>query len=132
MSSWDDDEQVSAWDDEPELAGYEPHTGKPLRSRRLLLIMRVIVVIGLLSLVLPSVIISVSDAAASAREGCRRWVAYAVPSSPSYNATFEVFGAHGMGWQCYTKGAFGGDRFIASLGLIPGVPNIPSQPVITS
>jgi hypothetical protein len=129
---WDDDEPVSAWDDEPELAGYEPTTGKPMRSRRLLALMRVVVVIGLLSLVLPSVIVSVSDASASARESCRRWVKYAVPSSPGSNAVFEVIGAHGMGWQCYTRGAFGGDKFVASLGLIPGVPRIPSQPIISS
>jgi hypothetical protein len=123
---------MSMWDDEPELAGYEPSNGKPLRSRRLLLVMRVIVVIGLVSLVLPSVIISVSDATASAKESCRRWVRYADPSSPGSNATFELFGAHGTGWQCYSRGGFGGGTFIASLGLIPGVPNIPTQPIVSS
>jgi hypothetical protein len=131
MSTWDDDESVSEWDDEPELAGYEPHTGRPLRSPRLLMVMRVVVVLGLVSLVLPSIVISVTDASAAARESCRRWVKYAVPSSPGSQASFEVFGSHGVGWQCYSRDAFGGDKFIASLGLIPGVPNIPKTPIIS-
>jgi len=131
MSGWDDDESVSEWDDEPELAGYQPHSGRPLRSRRLLMVMRVFIVLGLVSLVLPSVVISVTDASAAAKESCRRWVKYAMPSSPGSRATFEIFGSHGIGWQCYSDDSFGGDQFIASLGLIPGVPNIPKTPIIS-
>jgi hypothetical protein len=119
-------------DDEPELAGYVPSDGKPLRSPHALMLMRVLVVIGLLALVLPSVITTFSVASDTARQSCRLWVAYADPSSPGSNAMFELFGGHGIGWQCYTRGAFGGDRFIASLGFIPGRPNIPTQPVISS
>jgi hypothetical protein len=127
-----DNEPVSMEDDEPELAGYVPSDGRPLRSRRGLMVMRVLVVIGLLALVLPGVITTFSVASETAREGCKLWVAYADPSSPGSNAVFEVFGGHGIGWQCYTRGAFGGDRFIASLGFIPGRPDIPTQPVISS
>ncbi len=131
MGASGDDESLSEWDDEPELAGYEPHSGKPLRSPRLLMVMRIVVVLGLVSLVLPSIVISVTDASAAARESCHRWVKYAVPSSPGSRATFEIFGSHGVGWQCYSSDSFGGDRFVASLGLIPGVPNIPKTSVIS-
>ncbi|MCU1551634.1 MAG: putative rane protein [Glaciihabitans sp.] len=114
-------------DDEPELAGYEPSDNKPLRSRGLLLMMRVVVVVGVLALVLPGVVTTFSVAATSAKEACRRWVAYADPASPGSSARFELFGAGGVGWECYTRGSFGGDRHVASLGLIPGPPRLPSR-----
>jgi hypothetical protein len=113
-------------DDEPELAGYEPGDGRPLRSPKVLVAMRIIVVVGLLGLVVPQIIMTASVAATSAQEACRRWVKFEDPSSPGWAAHFQLLGTGGMGWQCYTKGAFGGDRYVASLGLIPGPPRLPS------
>jgi hypothetical protein len=115
------------YDDEPELAGYDPGDGRPLRSPRLLLAMRLIVVVGLIALVLPGIITTVSVAAESAQASCKRWVGYEEPSSPGSNSVFEIFGAHGTGWQCYTSGMFGGDEFVVSLGIIPGMPVLPKQ-----
>jgi hypothetical protein len=114
-------------DDEPELAGYEPGDGRPLRSPRLLLAMRVIVIVGVVGLVLPGILTTLHVAAVSAQEACRRWVAYASPEAPGSSARFELFGAGGIGWECYTRGAFGGDTHVASLGLIPGPPTLPRQ-----
>ena len=114
-------------DDEPELAGYEPHEGRPLRSRGLLITMRVIVVVGVTGLILPSIMTTMSVAAASAKEACKRWVIYADPAAPGSSVRFELFGAGGIGWECYTSGAFGGDKHVASLGLIPGPPKLPSR-----
>ena len=37
-------DQDSDFDDEPELAGYQPHGDKPLRSPHLITVMRVVVV----------------------------------------------------------------------------------------
>jgi hypothetical protein len=113
-------------DDEPELAGYDPGDGRPLRSPHTVLVMRVVVVIGLACLVLPGIITTLSVASTAAKEECRRWVAYESPSSPGSRAQFELFGAGGMGWQCYTSGAFGGDTLVASMGLIPGPPALPN------
>jgi hypothetical protein len=112
-------------DDEPELAGYEPGDGRPLRSRRVLIGMRIVVVLGLLAFVVPEAMTTLMVAANSAQEACRRWVRYEVPSSPGYDARFEIFGPRGAGWDCYTSGAFGGDSLVATLGLIPGPPRIP-------
>jgi hypothetical protein len=124
---------MSEYDDEPELAGYVPHdSARPLRSRRTVLAMRAIVIIGLLGFVLPAIATIVSVGKANAQESCRRWVAYEVPGSPGYEARFEVLGPSFIGWECYTSGAFGGDRLIASLGLIPGVPAIPRGTVGSS
>jgi hypothetical protein len=39
-------------------------------------------------------------------------------------AGLEIFGPGGIGWECYSVGAFGGDRHVASLGLIPVSPKL--------
>jgi hypothetical protein len=114
-------------EDEPELAGYEPGDGRPLRSRRTLVAMRIIVVVGLACLVLPGIFTTMSVASNAANEECRQWVAYEDPASPGWDARFELFGDGGIGWQCYTQGAFGGDTHVASMGLIPGPPALPSR-----
>jgi hypothetical protein len=123
---------MSMHDDEPELAGYENGDGRPLRSPRLLLVMRIFVIVGVAGLILPGIVTTVSVAASSAKEACRRWVAYADPASPGSRASFEIFGAGGMGWECYTQGAFGGDSHVASLGLIPGPPKLPARNPVNS
>ncbi len=112
-------------DDEPELAGYEPTGQRPLRSRRTLLIIRVLVVLGLIGLVLPGMLTTASVAGGTAQASCAVWVAYEEPSATGSEARFELFGPSGLGWECYTVGAFGGDRHVASLGLIPGAPSLP-------
>jgi len=52
--------------------------------------------------------------------------------SSGSEAKFEVFGPSGMGWECYSVGAFGGDDHVRSLGLIPGPPRLPFVPSIDS
>jgi hypothetical protein len=116
------------YEDEPELVGYDPGDGRPLRSRRVLLGMRIVVAVGIAGLVLPGVIGEVMLNFRDAAESCKRWVNYEQPGDESV-ASFEVFGANGSGWQCYTAAdSFGGSQFVASLGWIPGPPAIPSTP----
>src|ERR1700744_3541301 len=88
-------------DEQPELVGYVPTNGRPLRSRRLLIAMRIVVVVGVVGLVLPGVI---GEVMLNFRDGggsCKRWVNYEDPGAAS-SASFELFGANGSGWQCYT------------------------------
>jgi hypothetical protein len=114
------------YDDEPELLGYEPGDGTPLRSPHMLLAMRIVVGLGIAGLVLPGVIGTVMINARDAAESCKRWVRYENPGDAA-TATFELLGAHGSGWQCYTQAnSFGGPQFVASLGWIPGPPQLPS------
>lgn len=113
----------------PELAGYEPGDGRPLRSPRLVLAMRVVVIVGIACLVLPGVFTTVSVAASTAETTCAAWVAYEAPEAHAASARFEVFGQGGIGWECYAVGAFGGDRHVASLGLIPVSPRLSPVPV---
>ena len=113
-------------DGHPELNEYEPGNGKPLRSKHTLRAMRVVVVLAILGLVLPGVVSTLSVASATAQSACETWVAYEVDGASGVEVRFEAFGPGGLGWECYSDGAFGGDRHIVSLGLIPGTPELPS------
>ena len=120
------------YDDEPELLGYEPGDGRPLRSARMLAAMRFIVVLGLVALVLPGIVTTIMVDTRGAQAACKIWVRYEVPSAIGSSVQFEIFGSNGFGWQCYTRGSFGGDQFVASLGIIPGPPDLPSERPVTS
>jgi hypothetical protein len=116
------------WDDEqPELVGYEPGDGRPLRSPHMLLAMRLIVILGVAALILPGVIGEVMLNVKDAAESCKRWVSYEHPGDTA-SASFQLMGANGSGWQCYTSSeSFGGSQFVASLGWIPGPPQLPAH-----
>lgn len=120
---------MSEENEHPELAGYEPGDGRPLRSPRLVLVMRFVVIVGIACLVLPGVFTTVSVASSTAEAACIAWVAYEAPEARGASARFEIFGPGGIGWECYTIGAFGGDRHVASLGLIPMSPKLSRVPV---
>lgn len=115
------------YDDEPELAGYVPTEGAP-RRRRMRVVLRIVVIVGIACLVLPGMLTTMSVAAATAQEACNAWVAYEAPEATAASARFELFAATGPGWECYTVGAFGGDRHVASLGLIPISPTLSPVP----
>ncbi|MDQ1605677.1 MAG: hypothetical protein QOJ18_44 [Microbacteriaceae bacterium] len=116
---------MSDLEEQPELAGYEPHGDKPLRSRTTVWIIRALVILGIAALVVPEVFTTISVGKANAQRACQAWVDYAVPGAGAI-AHFELFGEGGIGWQCYSVGAFGGDHHVASLGLIPGPAKIPT------
>jgi drug/metabolite transporter superfamily protein YnfA len=116
------------YDDEPELAGYEPH-GRPLRSPRLVRVMQVVVVVGLIGLILPGILITLTTANRTAQATCAAYTGFYAPTAVSFSARFELFSPSGMGWNCYAV-AFGGDEtLVRALGLIPGGPRLPSAPV---
>ncbi|CAN5238996.1 hypothetical protein BH09ACT5_BH09ACT5_22900 [soil metagenome] len=113
------------YDDEPELAGYEPHGDRPLRSRHLTTVMRVVVVIGLLGLLLPGILVTLSTASRTATVTCSVYTAYYAPEAVSFSARFELVSPAGMGWNCYAV-EYGGDEvLVRSLGLIPGGVRLP-------
>jgi|GEM_PF-434541 len=116
------------YDLEPELAGYQPSGEAPLRSRRLVTAMRVIVVLGLVGLVLPGILITAGTANRTALASCAVYSAYYAPESVSYSTRFELASSAGMGWNCYAVLFGGGEVLVASLGLIPGPPRVPVAP----
>lgn len=117
------------YDDEPELAGYEPHGEKPLRSPHLVTIMRVVVVVGLIGLVLPGILIGLSTANSTAQRSCDIYTTYLAPEAVTFSARFELVSAAGMGWNCYAVGFGGEETLLATMGIIPGGARLPASPV---
>ena len=122
-------ENSPEYDDEPELAGYQPHGDRPLRSPHLLRIMRVVVVVGLIGLVLPGILIGVSTANNTAQRSCEIYTSYLAPEAVTFSARFEVFSASGMGWNCYAVGFGGSETLLAAMGIIPGGARLPLEPL---
>ena len=80
--------------------------------------MRVVVLLGLVGLVLPGIVTTISLGAHTAQASCEKVVSILVPSAKGASARFEIFGDGFIGWECYSVGAFGGDQHVLSLGLI--------------
>jgi hypothetical protein len=117
---------MSAQEEHPELAGYDSDDDRPLGGRRRKAVIRTVVILGVIALVLPGIATTISVSTATAEASCATWVRYAAPDASGSSARFEIFGAGGIGWECYTVGAFGGDHHVASLGLIPGGARLPA------
>lgn len=117
MNSSDDRDEER--DLEPELSGYQPHDGRPLRSARLLRTMRVVVILGVIGLVLPGMVTTASVANRTAQGACAVLVAEFDRDATGAAARWQFFGPSAMGWECYAEGSFGGEHHVASLGLIP-------------
>lgn len=116
-------------DEEPELAEYQPHD-RPLRSKRMLTIMRVVVVLGVVGLVLPGILVAWLTAERTATRACAIYTSYYAPEAVGFAARFELVSDAGIGWNCYAA-LFGGDEvLLASLGLIPGGARIPVRPAV--
>ncbi len=116
-------------DDSPELAGYEPTGDRPLRSRRMVRAMRVVVVVGLLGLVLPGILITATTAANSAERACEFYVAEYVPNGVPH-ARFELAGPEGPGWNCYAERFGTHELYVRGMGLIPVAPPINRTPPV--
>jgi hypothetical protein len=104
-------------DDPPELRGYVPSEGRPLRHPLTVRVMRVTVVVGVLGLVLPGLVATISLQARTAARICER-VAASADADPV--ARFEIAGPVGPSWYCYGREFGGGEVLLGSLGLIPG------------
>ncbi|MBI5160676.1 MAG: hypothetical protein HY996_04575 [Micrococcales bacterium] len=112
-------------DDHPELSGYVPTEGMPHRRRRLK-VMRVVVLVGIAGLVLPTVLGTWLTAARSASTTCGQLVDAAAPDADP-SSRFDAFGPGGPQWYCYAVGFGGDERIIAGLGLIPAGGGIASH-----
>jgi hypothetical protein len=130
VSDWDVDREETAMDDDsPELAGYEPHGDRPLRSARTQRVMRVVVLIGLVGLILPGILITASTAANSAERACAFYVAENVPNGAP-RARFELGGPEGPGWNCYADRFGARELYVRGMGLIPVAPPVDRTPPV--
>ena len=106
-------------EDPPELRGYVPDEGKPLRHPMTVRVMRVVIVLGVVGLVVPSLYATIGLQARTAQAEC-----VATLSRGNYAAEpvsrFDLLGPGGPSWYCYARDLAGNERIVASLGLIPG------------
>lgn len=114
-------------DEHPELSGYEPlDADRPLRGRRTLLIMRIVVVLGLVALIVPGILTSVQIASSTAANACSVATARYYPTAIDFDARFDLTGPGGFGWQCYAIDINEREIFVIPLGIIPAAPRAPS------
>jgi hypothetical protein len=119
-------------EDHPELEGYEPFEGKPLRSRWFRRGVQGAALLGVFLLVMPFFASQLRVASISAQGWCAKWVSYEVPEPSVPAARFELFGPGVLGWECYATKIIGGDRYIGYLGIIPGPPNLADGRVLVA
>ncbi|MDY7543014.1 MULTISPECIES: hypothetical protein [unclassified Cryobacterium] len=117
------DDDGSEQHEHPELAGYEPHdAARPLRSRRMLLVMRLAVLLGLVALIVPGILTSLQIASVTAASACSVAVAHYYPLAEGSTARFDLAGPGGFGWQCYAIDVHERETWVIALGLIPRAP----------
>lgn len=105
----------------PELAGYDPGDGRRAHSAMRVRVLRVMVTLGLVGLILPGVLITITTQIATADEACSRVVAQGAPDAVGSAARFELGGPEGPGWYCYAVQFGGIEVLLRSIGLIPGL-----------
>lgn len=110
-----------------ELAEYEPGDGRPVHSGARLRAMRIMVTLALVALILPGVLVTVSTQMATADAACRIVVARTAPDAIAAIARFELAGAGGPGWYCYAQQYGGAEVLLRSIGLIPGLSDVPGR-----
>ena len=84
-------------------------------------------ILGLISLILPGLVTTVSVANATANASCAALVRYSVPDATGSSARFQLFGDGGIGWQCYSVGAFGATATSPRSDSSPGTPPPPPR-----
>ena len=110
-------------DEHPELSGYEPQDAdRPLRSRRALTLMRIVVVLGLVALVVPGILTTLQVATTTAANTCRLATQHFYPYAVGSDARFELTGPGGLGWQCYAVDRNERETYVLPLGIIPAAP----------
>lgn len=106
-------------DDPPELRGYEPGEGKPLRHPLTVRVMRVAIVLGIVGLVVPSLYATIGLQSRTAAAECARLLDVGTYAAQPV-ARFDLLGPAGPSWYCYARDLAGNERVVAALGLIPG------------
>jgi hypothetical protein len=97
---------------------------RPLHSARRRRLMRIVALISMGLLVIPGLIGTLAQADHSARYACAIAGSALAPQASSIDARFSLFPLEIAGWQCYAEYFDGTEVLIATLGPIPGIPNI--------
>jgi hypothetical protein len=106
-------------EDPPELRGYVAGDGRPLRHPVTMRVMRIVIVLGIAGLVVPTLVATIGLQARTAEVLCDRFLA-ASSSDLDGVARFELAGPAGPSWYCYGVAFDGREIIVASFGIIPG------------
>ncbi|HWH97130.1 MAG TPA: hypothetical protein VNS80_02080 [Pseudolysinimonas sp.] len=106
-------------EDPPELRGYVPSGDRPLRHPVTVRVMRVVIVLGVIGLVVPSLAATIALQARTATAICER-ATTDDPVDADPVTRFELLGPVGPSWYCYARQFGGREILIGALGLIPG------------
>jgi hypothetical protein len=106
-------------DDPPELRGYVPNGERPLRHPATLRVMRVVIVLGVIGLVVPSLAATIALQSRTAAASCAQAASVGTIDAEPV-ARFELVGPEGPSWYCYVREFGGREVLIGALGLIPG------------
>ena len=105
------------FEDHPELVGYVPTEGMPHR-RRMRRIMRIVVIVAVAALILPTVLGTWSVANRSAASTCAALVQASGTGATGSSVAFDLFGDSGPQWYCSAD--FGGrTTVLGGIGVIP-------------
>ena len=103
---------------------------RPLHSVRRRRLVRAIAVISMAALVIPSAIGTIVQARVSANYACNLVGAAVAPDALAIESRFRLTPISAAGWQCYAVFFDGTEVLIATLGPIPGLPEL--RPTSTS
>jgi hypothetical protein len=108
------------------VSGIEPDddNSAPLHSARRQRIIRVVALLAMMALVVPSAIGTWLQARSSAVFACELARSQLAPDSQSVGVEFRLTPLRAAGWQCFARYYDGSEILIAVLGPIPGEPQI--------
>lgn len=110
----------------PELAGYVPSEGRPVRHPLMVTATRIVIVIAVIALVLPGLLYTIGVQMQTAAAACRIVVQAGDREATGSVARFEAWSGNGPGWYCYARSFDGSELMLRGLGLIPGLSYQPS------
>lgn len=115
-------------DAHPELSQPSPDE-RPVRHPLVQRLLRIVIVIGVLALLLPPVLSSITTQGRTAELACRTIVSSYQLRGVTAVAALELFGPEGPGWYCVARETDGTETMLGYLGLIPGLGNLPEPGV---
>ena len=103
---------------------FDDEDQRPVRSVRVRRILRWTAIVSMSLLVVPGLIGTIAQAQRSAAYACELARLTYAPNSVSVEASFRLFPLEAAGWQCLVDDGNGGELLIATLGPIPGLPQL--------
>ena len=103
---------------------WDAEDNRPLRSERIRRTIRWVAILSMGLLVVPGLIGTLAQAQRSAAYACELARLTYAPNSLSVEASFRIFPVEAAGWQCLVDVGNGEELLIATLGPIPGLPQL--------